>query len=153
MSRSYDDISPKDVYRETGRWFSPVLVVMLAVIGIALIGTLVCWRAGWWFTAQNATRQAEVIQNGYSNQSTLRAQVTSKLADVTTVTTQIAAAKDTGEITALKAQRAAIAGIICGDAAQITGPPLPPDQAQWVTANCSDGTVSPGSPLYVTGGV
>ena len=52
---------------------------------------------------------------------------------------------------ALKAQRAAIAGIACSDAAQITGIPLPADQAQWVSANCSDGSVSPSSTLYVTG--
>ena len=48
-------------------------------------------------------------------------------------------------------QRAAVAGIACSDAAQITGVPLPTQQAQWVTANCSDGTVSPGSNLYVAG--
>ena len=129
----------------------PGAVVSLAVVAIGLVVTLVCWRAGWWFAAQNATRQAQVTQNGYSNQTTLRAQVTSKLADVATITTQIATTKDAGEVSALKDQRAAIAGIACSDAAQITGAPLPPDQAQWVSANCSDGSVSPSSTLYVTG--
>lgn len=145
------DYTPHDVYRETGRWFGPAVVVSLAVVAVGLIVTLVCWQAGWWFASHNATRQAGVIQNGYSNQSTLRSQVTSKLADVATITTQIAAAKDSAEVAALKDQRAAIAGIACSDAAQITGTPLPADQAAWVSANCSDGSVSPSSPLYVTG--
>ena len=149
----YDDVSPKDVYRETGRWFPAAVVVTVAVIALGLIATLICWRAGWWFAAQNATRQYQVTQNGVSNQETLRAQVTSKLADVATITTQIAAAKDVSEVAALKAQRAAIAGIVCSDAAQIAGVPLPAGQAQWVSSNCSDGSVSPGSDLYVAGGV
>ena len=111
-----------------------------------------CWQAGWWFASHDATRQYQLIQNGVSNQDTLRAQVTAKLADVTTITTQIAAAKnDPAEVSALQAQRAAIAGIACSDAAQITGVPLPAQQAQWVSVNCSDGSVSPSSTLYVTG--
>lgn len=149
---SYGDIGPKDVYRETGRWFGPALVVGLAVIVLGAILTLVGWQVGWWFTAHNATRQAEITQNGYSNQTTLRQQVTSKLADVTSITTQLAAPGVTpDQAAALKAQRAAIAAIACSDAAQITGTPLPAGQAQWVAANCSDGSVSPSSTLYVTG--
>lgn len=146
-----NDITPGQVYRETGRWFGPALVVGLAVLAVALVLGLVGWQAGWWFAARDATRQAEVTQNGYSNQTTLRQQINSKLADVTTITTQIATANDPGEVAALKAQRAAIANIACSDAAQIAGVPLPAGQAQWVTANCSDGSVSPSSAIYVTG--
>jgi pyruvate dehydrogenase complex dehydrogenase (E1) component len=147
-----NDVTPGQVYRETGRWFGPVLVAGLAVLTIGIILTVVGWRVGWWFTAQNATRQYQVIQNGDSNQSTLRAQITSQVANVAMITTQIAAAgNDPAEVSALKAQRAAVAGIACSDAAQITGVPLPAGQAQWVSVNCSDGTVSPGSPLYQAG--
>ena len=124
----------------------------VAVVALGGIVTLICWQAGWWFASHDATRQYQLTQNGVSNQGTLRAQVTSKLADVTTITTQIAAAKnDPAEVSALQAQRAAIAGIACSDAAQITGVPLPAQQAQWVSVNCSDGSVSPSSTLYVTG--
>lgn len=144
------DINPHDVYRETGRWFGPALVAGLAIIVLAAILTLVGWRIGWWFTAQNNTRQAQLTQNGYSNQTTLRSQVTEKLSEVASMTTQVDAAS--GQQAAdLKAQRMAIANIVCGDAAQITGVPLPADQAAWVKSNCSDGSVSPGSPLFVTG--
>ena len=147
-----DDVSPHDVYRETGRWFGPVLVVGLAVLAIGLILGLVGWQAGWWFAAHNATRQYQLTQNGTSNQDTLRAQITAQLANVTTITTQIAeAGNDPAEVTALKDQRMAVAGIACSDAAQITGVPLPAQQAQWVSVNCSDGTVSPGSNLYQVG--
>lgn len=146
------DVNPNHVYRETGRWFGPVVFVLavLLVLGGGL--TLACWQMGWWFASHNATRQYQMIQNGDSNQSTLRAQITTQLANVTTITTQIAAAgSDTAEVSALKAQRAAIAGIACSDAAQITGVPLPAQQAQWVSINCSDGSVSPGSSLYQVG--
>lgn len=141
-------ITPGEVATTFWRWF------WIGVGTLVLAGalTLAMWQAGWWFTAHNATRQAEVIQNGYSNQSTLRSQVTAKLADVTQITVQVAAAKnDPSEVSALEDQRAAIAGIVCSDAAQITGTPLPADQAGWVSANCSDGGLSPGSDLYVTG--
>lgn len=145
------DYTPKDVYRETGRWFGPVLVAGVAILVIGIALTFIGWQAGWWFTAQNATRQYQVTQNGTSNQETLRAQITSKLADVASITAQIAATKDPAEGGALKAQRAAIAGIACSDAANITGVALPPQQAQWISVNCSDGSVSPSSPLFVTG--
>jgi hypothetical protein len=145
-----DDITPAQVYRETGRWFGPVLIAGLAILAICLVLGLVGWQAGWWFTAQNATRQAEVTQNGYSNQVTLRQQITARLADVTSITVQIATA-DKSAIPALKAQRASIANIVCADAGQVTGTPLPAQQAQWASANCSAGSVSPSSPLYVTG--
>ena len=142
------DITPSEVVTAFWRWF------WVGVGALVLIGglTLAMWQAGWWFTAHNATRQAETIQNGYSNQSTLRSQVTAQIAIVTQVTVQIAAAKnDPSEVTALEDQRAAIAGIVCSDAAQITGTPLPADQAEWVSVNCSDGSLSPSSTLYVTG--
>jgi hypothetical protein len=148
----YDDISPRQVYRETGRWIGPAIVVSLAVVVVGLIVTLVCWQAGWWFASRDATRQAEITQNGYSNQTTLRQQVTSKLAEVTGITSQIDGPGVTGQQAAdLKAQRMAIASAACGDAAQVTGTPLPGQQAQWVSVNCSAGSVSPSSSLYVTG--
>ncbi len=145
-----NDITPGRVYRETGRWFGPVLIAGLAVLAIALILGLAGWQAGWWFTAQNATRQYQVTQNGTGNQHTLRDQISSKLADVTGITVQLGTA-DPGQKPALRAQRAAIAGIVCSDADQVTGVSLPPDQAQWVSKNCSAGVLSPGSPLYVNG--
>ena len=148
----YDDVSPTDVMRGTWRWFPAAVTVIIAILILGGLTTLVCWQAGWWFAAHNATRQYEVTQNGVSNQDTLRAQITTQLAGVTSLTTQIAeAGSDPAEVSALKAQRAAIAGIACSDAGQVSGVPLPAQQAQWVSTNCSAGSVSPGSPLYVTG--
>ena len=146
------DLHPGDVYRETGKWTPPVvfLIAVVFVIGVAV--TFAGWRVHWWFAAQDATRQYQVTQNGTSNQDTLRAQVTSQLGTVATITTQIAAAKgDQSEISALEDQRAAVATIACQDAAQISGVPLPAQQAQWVSINCSDGNVSPRSSLYMIG--
>ena len=147
-----DDPTPAGVIRETWRWLPAWVVVLFVVLAV---GGAVTWAGsafGWWLSAQDATHQAENTQNGYANQSTLRAQVTSKLADVDTVTTQIAGAgADASLVTALKAQRMGIAGIVCGDAAQISGTPLPAGQAQWVSVNCLNGDVSPQSTYYQAG--
>lgn len=139
---------PNDVYRETGRWLGPVALILAVVLALSGAVTLVCWQAGWWFASHDATRQYQVIQNGISNQDTLRAQITSNLATIATITTQIA---EGGPAAALGAQREAIANIACADAEQITGVPLPPQQAQWVVTNCQGGAVSPGSSLYQAG--
>jgi len=128
-------------------WFGTIAFFLLVIAGVVLGG----WQAGWWFTQQNATRGAETIQNGYSNQSTLRAQITAQIANTETLTSQIAASSDPDLISALKAQRAGIVGIACQDAAEVTGDPLPPQQAAWVTSNCLAGAIRPGSAYYQAG--
>ncbi len=143
--------APAEVRRGLFRWLPTTVIILLVAMALGIGVTAIGWNAHWWFASRNATRQYQVTQNGVSNQDTLRAQITAKLADVSTITTQITAAQDPAEVSALKAQRAAIAGIACSDAAQVTEVPLPAQQAQWVSANCSAGSVSPGSSLYVSG--
>lgn len=147
-----DDITPARVIRETWRWL-PAWVVVLAVVLLA--GGAVTWAGSafnWWLSAQTATHQAENTQNGYSNQVTLRQQVTSQLAAVYSLSTRIAEASgDQSLIAALKPQRMAVAGIVCSDAAQVTGTPLPSQQAAWVSANCDGANVSTSSTYYQAG--
>ena len=141
-------MTPTEVAVAFWRWF------WIGIGALVLLGALILggWQAGWWFSAHDATRQAENTQNGYSNQVTLRQQVTSQLATVYSLTTQIAEAKgDQSLIAALKPQRMAVAGIVCSDAAQVSGTPLPSQQAEWVSANCEGGTVSPNSTYYQAG--
>jgi VCBS repeat-containing protein len=140
------DITPTTVWTGFWRWFW-IGVGALVLLGILIWGG---WQAGWWFSNQNATRQNQQIQNGASNQETLRAQITDKIATVEQITVQIAAASK-ATAPALKAQRAAVADLACGDAAQITGVPLRSQQATWVAQNCLNGSVSPQSPLYQSG--
>jgi hypothetical protein len=148
----YDDPTPAGVIRETWRWLPAAVVVTVAVLLLAGIVTFVGWQANWWFASHNATRQAENTQNGYSNQTTLRQQVTANFATLATIGTQVAANRaDASLVTALDVQRAATAATICSDAAQVSGTPLPAQQAAWVTANCSDGTLSANSPDYEAG--
>lgn len=147
-----DDVTPSGVIRETWRWFPAAVVVTVALLVLGGGFTFAAWQMGWWFSAQNATRQAQNTQNGYSNQTTLRQQVTSQLAQSEQVSTQIAeAGHDTALVTQLKVQRAAIDGQACQDASEISGTPLPQQQAAWVSANCLNGTLSPKSPDYVIG--
>ncbi len=131
------DITPGTVWAAFWRWFG-VGVGVLALLGLLIWGG---WQAGWWFSNANATRQNQQIQNGASNQETLRAQITYKIADPANSPMK----------SALKAQRMAIAGIACSDAAQITGVPLRSGQARWVKQNCLAGAVRPGSPFYQAG--
>jgi len=141
------DFGPVQAATAFWRWFW-VGLGALAVIGAFV---LLMWQAGWWFAGQDAGRQAHLIRNGYSNQQTLREQITSQIANVDTIRTQIAATNDAGLISALKAQRAAIAATVCQDASEVTGDPLPAQQAQWATTNCQAGVVRPGSPYYQAG--
>ncbi len=141
------EITPSGVVTAFWHWFW-VGVGALALIAALILGG---WAAGWWFTNQNIGREAHAIRNGYSNQQTLREQITQQIANVDTLTTQIAATHDRNLIAALTAQRASIAGIACKDAAGVTGDPLPAQQAQWVTANCAAGVIRPGSRYYQAG--
>jgi len=128
--------------------------------GLVLIGGLIIggWQAGWWFSVHNAQRQGQInnieahnIRNGYSSQQSLREQITTQIGNVDTITTQIAASHDKSLISALTAQRAAIAATVCQDASEVTGDPLPAQEAQWATANCQAGNVRPGSAYYQAG--
>jgi len=105
------------------------------------------WEAGWWFTNQNVNRQSHVLRNSYANQQTLRDQITQNIGTVLAITSQIA--EDPGAGAALKAQRAAVVAIVCGDAAQVVGDPLNSEQAGFIAANCLAGSVSPTSQYNV----
>jgi hypothetical protein len=146
---------------ETRQALSGCLMAIIAAVVIVVIGGGIIiggWQAGWWFSVRNAQRQGQLqniqarnIRDGYSSQQTLREQVTSQIATVDTISTQIAATKDPGLISALRAQRAAIAATVCQDAAGVAGGPLPAQQAQWAASNCQAGTLRPGSPYYQAG--
>ena len=123
------DIHPHDVYRETGRWFGPALVAALAVVVIGLIVTLVCWQAGWWFTAHDVARQNQVYQGSYAVQQ----------ADIGTMQNAIGAIASADG----PAQARADANEACQYAAKIAI--LPPGDKGWVAANCLAGAVAPGS--------
>lgn len=123
-------------------------LLALSIIAGVIIGG---WQAGWWLRNQNTSREAHMIRNGYSNQQTLREQITQQIGNVDTITTQIAGTHDPNLISALKAQRAAVAAIVCQDAAEVTGDPLPAQQAKWAAMNCQAGNVRPGSIYYQAG--
>jgi len=141
------EFTPANVAGTFWRWFWIGVGALAVLLALIFIG----WQAGWWFTNQNINREAHAIRNGYSNQQTLREQITTQIANTDTLTSQIAGTKDSNLISALKAQRASIAGIACQDAAGVTGDPLPAQQAQWVTVNWAAGVVRPGSRYYQAG--
>lgn len=119
---------------------STALAIRGTVAGLVCVGLVIFggWELGWWFTAHNATREGHVIRNSYSNQQTLRDQITAKLGDVASLDTQIKQAS-ASDAQPLYAQRHAIADIVCQDAEQVTGDPLPADQQSWVSTNCTLG--------------
>lgn len=134
-------------------WTGGVLVFLIVSAAVVLGG----WQAGWWFTFQNANRNAQVIQNGFNYQSTLYQQVTKGIAQVTTDTTEISQATEQGKTSyanQLKAQREADANTVCQQATQVNvaSTVFPAATLQWINANCSAGSVSPNSVFYYVGG-
>lgn len=139
---------PPGLINEGKRWVIPAIVAVVLLAGLIIGG----WQAGWWFAGQNANRQAHIIRQGYSNQQTLREEITKEIAGVDSINVQIAQSKgDPDEITALESQRIAVVNIVCGDADEITGDPLSGQQAQWVNTNCEAGAIRPGSHYDTTG--
>jgi len=118
-----------------------VKTVAGTVAGLALAGGVILggWEAGWWFTTQNANRDAHVRRSTYAYQQTLRDQITKGIGDVTDMDRQVTQAKG-DNATALTAQRRAIADQVCNEAEQVTGDPLAADQASWVSQNCVMGS-------------
>lgn len=145
-------ITPTEVTVQFWRWFwVGVGALAVLVITISVLHYTV-WQQGWWFASQNASREAHVIRNGFSNQQTLREQITQQIANVDSETVSIAqAAGDPGEVAALKAQRIAVVNIACQDGAEVTGDPLPAQQQAWMNANCLAGVIRPGSRYDTTG--
>jgi hypothetical protein len=114
-----------------------VLAAVAIVTGIVLGG----WQAGWWFAGQNATRNAHLVRNGYSNQQTLREQITANIANAQAIGTQVTEVSGDPAMTAsLKAQQKSVVNIVCQDADQVTGDPLPADQAAYVLDHCLAGS-------------
>ena len=144
----HDDITPGEVAVAFWRWFW-VGAIACALIAAVIVGG---WQAGWWFTAQNATRQYQITQNGTSNQDTLRGQIDKGFQQITAEDVQVAQAKDAGNtnlVGQIRVEEAAQAGVLCSDMEQVTGVPLPADQSAWNSINCVNGTVAPGSAYYI----
>jgi hypothetical protein len=145
---TFDDPTPAEAITAIWRWLPVLLLLLLVSGGLTIAG----WQFGWWLTAQSVTRQAELTQNGYANQVTLRQQVTANFTTLTAITVQITAnSRDSSLVTALRVQRAATGNQVCADAAQITGTALPASQARCVTANCVDGSLAVASSDYQAG--
>jgi hypothetical protein len=110
------------------------IATCLALIAAIVLGG---WQLGWWFTAQNANRQAHVIRQGYSNQQSLREQITQKIGTVEDIGVQLdQPGLDPTTKAQLAAEEKAVLAIVCQDADEVTGDPFPADQAQFISANC-----------------
>jgi hypothetical protein len=141
-----DDFTPAKFWAGFGKWFGVGLFTAAVIAGLVVGG----WRAGWWFSNQNATRSYQQTQNGTSNQDTLRAQITSGMTQLTAEGVQAAGAKgDPGMVGQIKVEEAAQAGQLCTDMQQVTGVALPPQQLAWYNANCSLGVLTPTSTYYI----
>jgi hypothetical protein len=143
-----DGITPGGVAAGFWRWF------WVGVCCLALLGVLI-WVGsafGWWLSSQNATRQYQITQNGTSNQDTLRGQIGKGFQQITAEDVQVAQAKAAGNtnlVGQIRVEEAAQAGVLCSDMEQVSGVPLPADQAAWNTLNCVNGTVAPASVYYI----
>jgi len=139
------DMSPGEIARTARHW------IVTGVIALALIAAVTVggWQAGWWFKAHDATRQTQVTMDGLGYQTAETDDLNAQIANVVDTTTSMIGTSG-AEYTALHAQRLGDARLACADASQITA--IPADEAGWVTANCTAGTLNPASPLLSTQG-
>lgn len=109
------------------------------ILGAVTIAALVLgiWWVGWWFTAQNTNKQAHINRSNFGYQQTLRDRVTKDIGDFNQV--GVDSTWQGADATALQAQQRAILNKICGEADEITGDPLPPDQYSFVNIHCLNG--------------
>lgn len=146
VNRVWDDRAFGAYAKATDHPRRYLLAGTLAVVTVVAAIVLGGWLIGWWFARQNVNRESHILRNSYANQQTLRDQITQNIGNVLSISTQIV--EDPSAATQLRAQRAAVVSIVCGDAAQIAGDPLQAQQAQFISANCDAGAISPTSPYY-----
>jgi hypothetical protein len=132
-----NDYTPASAIRGFWAWVPVALLVLAAMATLAYFGA----EGSWWWQNQNANHQNQIIQNGNSNQSTLRDEITHKISDVEQMSVQIGNPAYAADKANIEQSRYYAASIVCGDAAQITGVRLRPAQDYWVRLNCSNGTV------------
>lgn len=130
--QSHEVMTPRQVFR------AKMLLAGLAALVLMTALILGGWQAGWWFKKHNLDRQNHLNRSSYGNQQTLRDEITKKLSTVTDLDSQIVS--NPVNKAQLVAQWHAVANIVCSDAEQVTGDPLPFDQLQWVGQNCVMGS-------------
>lgn len=115
---------------------SGVLAILAGVSALALL-VLGIWWVGWWFTAQNTNKQAHINRSNFGYQQTLRDEILTDLDAYNQA--GVDASWPGANAQALQAQQKAVLNKLCREAAQVTGDPLPQDQADFVAANCMNG--------------
>jgi len=131
--------TPKTQKGLGGNIFLWVIAATL-VIGLIMVGG---WRLHWWLTGKAVNYQSHIIRNSYSNQQTLRDQITQQISNILSINTQLTQTNNAGEQAALRAQRIAIGGILCQQASEVVGDPLPVQQQDYINRNCFAGTANP----------
>lgn len=147
VNRVWDDRAFRGYGKFTdrpGRYLALGGVIVILVLAAVVLGG---WWIGWWFKGQNVNRESHLFRNSYANQQTLRDQITQNVGNVLAISTQLAEANSKNAKMALRAQRYAVTQIVCQDADQVAGDPLPSDQGAFVKTNCEAGNVSPSSPF------
>lgn len=119
-------------------WAVGILVVAGAILGI--------WDAGWWFAGKDAQLGGQVDRSSYNFQQGHMDQLSSEIADLGRITTQITGVP-ADQAAALKAQRLAEAQQACRTARDITDATMNQESGllDWRNQNCAAGSVSPTS--------
>jgi preprotein translocase subunit YajC len=93
-----------------------IIVTVAIIVGLCVGG----WFLYWKLTASSVNRQGEIRQNTYGRQVGLVSGIDKNTSAVADIDVQITIA--TGDqLNALKAQRKAIVGQVCSDAANLNG--------------------------------
>lgn len=141
-TKTWDDTA--DAWASAGEkaapWFTPGKVVAMVVAFVIFCAAVpfVGWQVGWWFKAQNNTRQALLYQNSYGTQSGLIGELNQEIVQFRAIQVQVQAPQTpAGEKSALVSQEQGIVNQACPQVGQISIR-IPTNIASWAHVYCSN---------------
>jgi hypothetical protein len=141
-----DEVTPARTIIKIWQW-SPVAVIgSIVAFAVILPVVIIGWQVGWWFTAQNAQRQAHVVQSNYNVQEGYVSRISD---DVGAIDANIATAGSTPDA-GMTAQNIHSGSDACHYASLLVPGEVTvdPSMAQWIRVNCAVGALAPTSTVY-----
>jgi hypothetical protein len=136
------------------RWTWGILTAVIALV----IVVIVCWQAGWWFTAHNVQRGYSVTVQSQQFQTSLDAEMAQNIANISPLATERQGiATSSPEQVTIRASELNQLTLFCREGLQlVNNNPGYASLEQTYTANCAAGapTIDPplANPVPPTGG-
>lgn len=146
-------IRPADVYRETGQWIGPALMIGLSLLGVGAVIVLCGWLIGGWFQSRDIQRNYSNTVSSQGYQASLLSQMQQHLANISgpdgLAVTRAGLPASSPEQQVIRAQELNELGALCAESTRFNARAVPggQDMQAVITANCTAGTVIASPPL------